>query len=171
MYRKQKIHSKKKQELPKHGKTYGYPPSMRHGSTTHTHMAYDFSLPPQYWMQWPRQRTNRNLNCVEVEGFYPESNSFPWSLRSAAQSSDRQFFSNQVWRGNSKVHSSYDLMLSMPSKHRPIFRLGGSVVLLLELRTESTFWSRKARFFTLSLLSFNQSNDGLWFKAKSWKET
>lgn len=34
--------------------------------------------------------------------FHPESRSFPWSLRSAAQSSDRQFFSNQVWRGSAK---------------------------------------------------------------------
>lgn len=50
MYKEQKIHKKKEKELPKHGKTYGYPPSMRHGFTTHTHMAYDFSFPPQSWM-------------------------------------------------------------------------------------------------------------------------
>lgn len=32
-------------ELPKYGKTYGYPPNMRHA--THTLMAYDVSLLPQ----------------------------------------------------------------------------------------------------------------------------
>lgn len=70
---------------------------------------------------------------MKSKSFYPDSNSFPWSLRSAAQSSDRQFFSNQVWRGNSKVHSSYDLILLVHWAHQQIFRLGGSIVLLLEL--------------------------------------
>lgn len=32
-------------ELPKYGKTYGYPPSMRHAA--HTLTAYDVSLLPQ----------------------------------------------------------------------------------------------------------------------------
>ncbi len=36
------------------------------------------------------------LKAGEDQGLYPESSSFPWSLRSAAQSSDRQFFSNHV---------------------------------------------------------------------------
>lgn len=111
----------KERELPLYGKTYGYPPSIRHGSTTHTHMAYDFSLLPQCWR---KGKDRLNLNC-EVWFFYPESSSFPWSLRSAAQSSDRQFFSNQVWRGNSKVHSSYDLMLSVHCKHQLCARTRG----------------------------------------------
>lgn len=34
MHRKR--HNKKERELPKNGKTYGYPPSMRHGSTLPT---------------------------------------------------------------------------------------------------------------------------------------
>lgn len=85
--------------------------------------------------------------------FYPESSSLPWSLRSAAQSSDRQFFSNRVWGGNSKVHSSYDLMQPKVTEHTNfIFRLGGSVVFLFELH-RSYFFIQESLKSLLCLIS------------------
>lgn len=108
-----------------------------------------------------KAKTERECKLWSQKVFYPESSIFPWSLRSAAQSSDRQFFSNQVWWGNSKVHRSYDLMLAAHRTHTDCtFGLGGSVVLLLELRVT---------IFAPSDLSFNQSEHGPWFKL--WKGT
>lgn len=44
VYTEYKMHNKKVREHPDYGKTYGYPPSMCHGSTIHTHMGHDVSL-------------------------------------------------------------------------------------------------------------------------------
>lgn len=122
----------------------------------HPHGLWRQPASPVYWKK--RQRQRMNLNC-EVEGcwfvfFYPESNSFPWSLRSAAQSSDRQFFSNQVWRGNSKVHSWYDLMLPAHSTHRRHAQTRGQCC-FVEGAIQNIFIQEEALnlFFSLCLIS------------------
>lgn len=87
--------------------------------------------------------------------FYPESNSFPWSLRSAAQSSDRQFFSNQVWRGKSKVHSSYDLILSKHPTQWLYIQTRGQCCVVVLGAIQQPFHPGRPQIFILSDLSFN----------------
>lgn len=151
-------HREEERELPKCRKTYGYPPSMRHGSTTHTHIAYDVSLLPQDCYKWLSQRMD--VNCKVNVFFYPESNSFPWSLRSAAQSSDRQFFSNQVWRGKSKVHSSYDLIQSKHWTYWLYIQTRGQCCVVGAI--QQMFFTGRPKIFTLSDPFINQPEDSLW---------
>ena len=159
-----KIRNKKERELPKNGKTYGYPPSMRHGST----------LPTPTWPMTSAcfLSTEEKAEKAEHESklwrklkvFYPESSSFPWSLRSAAQSSDRQFFSNQVWGGNSKVHSSYDLMHRTHQLH---IQTRGQCCVVVGV--DSYPGRPKSLVYLIFLLISQRTVFG--FQAKSWKGT
>lgn len=115
-------------ELPKCGKTYGYPPSMRHGSATHTHMAYDVSLLPQKCNKWLRQKMDVNCNVKVFTQKAAVSHE-----ASGLQHSHLTGSFSQTRSEEETVKYTVHMTSSCPSTEHTdsIFRLGGSVVLLL----------------------------------------